>query len=1093
MHPISRRTALKGVIASASGLVGACGGGGSPLQTATEGPPPPPANPSTGLTLSGPSTGKEREETSAFTVALTPLGSTVSGSLAVTPTDFGSGGTFAPTAITLTTASPSATFSYTPAIPGVVSISVTNNGALNNPAPLSITVAPAEIPPIALAFDPATPEQISIYCPLQRSVAAGTKVNVRYRSIAGGSWRDAHPLLHIVPAWVTLGSPIPVVDAFAGAIFDLRPGASYDVELTVLEPGKPALVLAGTRATRALPPDAGAVTVTATPGSNLQTIVNSLKAGDVLELEDGLYELATGGTLQLTLAGTPEQPIYIRGYSRDGVILRDRSGQVIQVLRASNAIIENLTIEGSGVDGNVAAASSGILFHNGSGVQANITIRNVTFRGVDKGIKAYSRIDGCLVYECVFEGNNNWSMAYTTNPDSGQPNLTWNDDGITLPGQGNAAWNNTLIGFGDSFAVADGVSSVAVYYWRNRIEMGGDDAFEGDYAARNIGFYDNYCANTATFLSLDPLWGGPLYCFRNIAINTIRGPFKWTDQNTGQLIYNNTILRTNGSNDGGWTQANNGTQRGWSFRNNLLVYRGSSANVIHLNMGAGDLDMTHNAWFPHRAFNWPATGGNFASLEAARAGLPPMSPLFGTLQRHEQDILIDSNPWDQVITLGADHKTEYKDFQIPALAAGSGARGTGTVIPGITDGHAGAAPDRGAVITGRPVPLYGATLPPLWVSSATAGTWVQVPMAATLSDVDPIKSALFNPRFPDTPEWAANQLRQGQIVGAWCGAAYDEGSDTMWLGMGGGHGDYAGNEIYRCSFFDDAPGWQMVRPPSGAVGNPVITNDLQEASGVYSDGRPRAVHTYNKWVYVPGVGPVLAGHGASTAWRASGGKRWSLFFDETSGEAEFTAEATQFSAVHTDGLGACYDPTRHAIWIIPGNTNSVVRYDIPSRAAPSSGEFTSVGPAESRYGFASGCYLAGHDCLLIGSSDFAATIGFWLVFDCATGKYYRPNFVGTQRIGATHGSSQPRWVPRLGAACVWNNRDNTSEITLLTPGSDPRTDPWTISTLPVAPANAVVPTPRAANGTFNRFAYSPRLGGFLVFNSTSGPTYFYKL
>jgi hypothetical protein len=43
----------------------------------------------------------------------------------------------------------------------------------------------------------------------------------------------------------------------------------------------------------------------------------------------------------------------------------------------------------------------------------------------------------------------------------------------------------------------------------------------------------------------------------------------------------------------------------------------------------------------------------------------------------------------------------------PKLADTSKARGAGVPISGVTDGFAGAAPDMGAVITGRPLPVWG--------------------------------------------------------------------------------------------------------------------------------------------------------------------------------------------------------------------------------------------------------------------------------------------------------------------------------------------------------------------------------------------------
>lgn len=129
--------------------------------------------------------------------------------------------------------------------------------------------------------------------------------------------------------------------------------------------------------------------------------------------------------------------------------------------------------------------------------------------------------------------------------------------------------------------------------------MTGDDAFEADYATRNIGFYDNYITNSATFLSLDPLWGGPLYCFRNVSINTFRGPFKFNNTNSGFMIYNNTIIRTEEPKGWGWVQYNNGALRNWSYRNNILINRGGGWQLLAIESSGNDpIDFTHNAWLP---------------------------------------------------------------------------------------------------------------------------------------------------------------------------------------------------------------------------------------------------------------------------------------------------------------------------------------------------------------------------------------------------------------------------------------------------------------------------------------------------------------
>jgi hypothetical protein len=374
-----------------------------------------------------------------------------------------------------------------------------------------------------------------------------------------------------------------------------------------------------------------------------------------------------------------------------------------------------MTLQGSGVDA-VPPTSVGIDFFDGTPNQTRITVRNVTINGVDRGIIAYDTIREFLAYDNTIIGNDIWSTGGGGGDEGRQ---TWDDDGIRIPGFGNCAFNNTLKGFGDTLAYANHsgndtlTQAVGVHFYRNDVRNSGDDFAEGDHSHRNITLYDNRSHNSSTFLSLDPLYGGPLLAARNIIINTARSPFKFNDTNTGQFVYNNTIVRTNARAGGahagfGWVQFNNGPQRSWGYRNNLLVYRGSGNLFAFDPTPVDPIDFTHNSWFPNQPVWWPNSGSSFNSLAAAFAGLPATTPVFsGATKRHEQDNITISNPWTVTVTLGADYSTEVVGPYTPALEASTAPKNSGVVIPNITDGFFGGAPDRGAIIEGRTIPQYG--------------------------------------------------------------------------------------------------------------------------------------------------------------------------------------------------------------------------------------------------------------------------------------------------------------------------------------------------------------------------------------------------
>jgi len=528
------------------------------------------------------------------------------------------------------------------------------------------------------------------------------RMTVRYRRTSDIEWTNALPLLHINPRWIARGAPIAPIDSFAGTIFDLVPGTSYDVELTLHVPNESPHSITSRAVTRALPPVAAAPTRIVKPGDSLKKAFSTLRPGDVLELADGVYDVKH---LVLESSGTESDPIVIRGHSRTKVILHALAHRALTITNASHITLENMTIEGSGVDSQTAASSIGIAFWNGA-IQENITVRGLDVRGVDRAIIASGTTRGTLVYDNDLRGNNHWTAEFV------ESSRTWNDDGIRLPGEGNCAFENTLYGFGDSFSVMNRVHSAGIYYYRNRIEMTGDDAFEADYGTRNLAFYDNYITNAATFLSLDPLWGGPLYAFRNIVVNTIRGPFKLNAKNSGFLIYNNTIVRSKSKTGWGWLQFNNGALTNWAYQNNVFVYRGNDQLLINQSHGNNPIDFTNNAWFPDGRVRWTSTGGSYRSLAEARAHLPPTTPVFGaSTHRHEHDIALASEPFATPIVLGSDHLTEVTATTVPALRPDSPAHQAGTPLPNITDGYSGTAPDMGAIIAGRSIPNWGAKRP----------------------------------------------------------------------------------------------------------------------------------------------------------------------------------------------------------------------------------------------------------------------------------------------------------------------------------------------------------------------------------------------
>ncbi len=111
----------------------------------------------TGVTMTGPISGVASTASTNFSVGVTPVGGTITGTVVVTPSDASGGGTFAPTSVSLSSGAPTGTFTYTPnSTVTTRTISVTNNGSLTNPTSISYSVTAAATVPGAPTIGTAT-------------------------------------------------------------------------------------------------------------------------------------------------------------------------------------------------------------------------------------------------------------------------------------------------------------------------------------------------------------------------------------------------------------------------------------------------------------------------------------------------------------------------------------------------------------------------------------------------------------------------------------------------------------------------------------------------------------------------------------------------------------------------------------------------------------------------------------------------------------------------------------------------------------------------------------------------------------------------
>lgn len=372
---------------------------------------------------------------------------------------------------------------------------------------------------------------------------------------------------------------------------------------------------------------------------------------------------------------------------------------------------------------------------------------------------------------------------------------------------------------------------------------------------------------------------------------------------------------------------------------------------------------------------------------------------------------------------------------------------------------------------------------PLWRRQMQQNTWVAIPSTNLLADLNPRNDPTINPNYPNKAEWEA-QGGFAAIITAWCGAVWDDLNLDFQIPFIAGHSDYAGGETYGINLKPDLPSFRMVRKPSGALPDAVITNDGQENSGLYADGKPRAVHTYNKCIFVHGHGVVLAPQG-NTSHSAAGGTLRAIIQDPVTGEMTRFGSAIPFgSPGDYSGGGTCWDDSRRCIWVRRVGTGRFHRYFVDSDTWE-----TDVSNSIAVAGNVAMEYITEHDCIVWFCNTFsnAGEIG---VLNCATGVITRKQVSGSPVGMVFNGLCQPRLIPGNRLAC-WNNSSNTTQINVLSFDTHPVNGNWSVSQLPVAVDNAVSPTTAVGNGTYGRFFYSKRLGGFGVINGISQQMYFF--
>jgi hypothetical protein len=260
---------------------------------------------------------------------------------------------------------------------------------------------------------------------------------------------------------------------------------------------------------------------------------------------------------------------------------------------------------------------------------------------------------------------------------------------------------------------------VAIDFYNNDISLMVDNYIETDGAMYNVRVLRNQCMNSgAAALSMQPVYGGPVYWIRNLVYHVpSAGSIKFDCHPSGGLVYNNTLL----------AEASVLISSNMHWRNNLIIAENPAARVWTVtqrtNYSSSDYNGFGLAPNPPAGISFQWNSPDFAYLDDAAGTRPRITRSYATLEAYSagtgQDMHsvlvtydIFQNAWvpdradpTYVYKLDEDYKDKGKlNFQ---LKPNSIAVDAGVLLPNVNEDYIGAAPDLGAYEAGQPLPIYG--------------------------------------------------------------------------------------------------------------------------------------------------------------------------------------------------------------------------------------------------------------------------------------------------------------------------------------------------------------------------------------------------
>ncbi len=324
--------------------------------------------------------------------------------------------------------------------------------------------------------------------------------------------------------------------------------------------------------------------------------------------------------------------------------------------------------------------------------------------------------------------------------------------------------------------------------------------------------------------------------------------------------------------------------------------------------------------------------------------------------------------------------------------------------------------------------------------------------------------------IPDSSLVASGLIKGGdgsvKRITAWSSAAFDPGTNRLFV-WGGGHGDYAGNEVY--AFDLEAQRWEQLSDPADSD---------RERTDTYADGSPRSRHTYDYIEFLPSAKRLMSFGGAALYPYGNIATRRISEFDPGTRSWLTGRRADVPAGGNMIGAHARLDSSSGDVYFLPSQRAALMRY---SYAADRWSEGWGVH------------YVRVHSTaaidpkrrlfVLIGSGAGAPQALKWDLDRPGPATDLRSVTTGDKEIERAYAPGFD-FHPGSGVFVAWSGG---ADVHVLDPAS------WRWTRRAPAPGNRAVPAPQLSTGTYGRFRYVPGLDLFILMNGVERNVFVYRL